>query len=105
MARADKRFQIICDQDAAGLLGIVIRCYGDAAFPPGGSECAQASREALHAIAGNIENHAAGNGALVSSRQTRLLRSAVSWYFHEVESSRQKERLLMGLLDNKPKSG
>jgi len=94
MARVDKRFQISCDQDTASLLGTVIRSYGDAAFPPGGSECAQASREALHGIAGNIENHAASDGALVSSRQRRLLRSAVSWYFNEVEVSRQQQLLL-----------
>lgn len=101
MVRVDKRFQIACDQDTAGLLGIVIRSYGDAAFPPGGSECAQASREALHGIAGNIENHAARDGALVSSRQRRLLRSAVSWYFSEVDASRRQEQTLLELLDNR----
>ena len=102
MARVDKRFQIVCDQDIAVLLATVIRSYGDAAFPPGGSECAQASREALHSIGGNIEDHAARNGALVSSRQRRLLRSAVNWYFDELEISPRQQQILLGLLDSRP---
>ncbi len=99
MARVDKRFQIACDQDIAILLSTVIRSYGDAAFPPGGSECAQASREAVHSIGGNIEDHAARDCALVSSRQRRLLRSAVNWYFGEVEISLRRQQVLLELLD------
>lgn len=99
MARADKRFLIYCQQDMASLLGLVIRSYGNAAFPLGGSECSQASREALHSIGERIENHAAGDGAQVSRRQQRLLRSAVSWYCKEVEISAEREKTLLKLLD------
>lgn len=105
MARVDKRFQIACDQDVAVYLGMVIRSYGDAAFPPGGSECAQASREALHSIGGNIEDHAARDGALVSNRQRRLLRSAVNWYFGEVEISPRQQQVLLELLDSPRSKG
>lgn len=105
MARVDKRFQIACDQDTASLLGIVIRSYGDAAFPPGGSVCAQASREALHSIGGNIEDHAARDGALVSSRQRRLLRSAMNWYFGEIEVIPRQQQVLLKLLDSPASKG
>lgn len=84
------------------MLGEVIRSYANAAFPPGGSTCAQASREALHSIGGEIENYAARGGALVSRRQQRLLRSTVSWYFSEVKNSPGQEQALLQLLDSKP---
>ena len=100
MTRVNKRIQLSCEQDEASLLGGVIRSYADAAFPPGGSTCAQASREALHGTGDEIEKYAANGGALVSRRQQRLLRSAVSWYFSEVENSPEQEQLLLRLLEN-----
>jgi hypothetical protein len=65
-------------------LAQAIQAYAHAAFPPGGSECAQVSREALLDTARLCEQHAGGKLAL-NKRQLPQLRAAVSWYFSEVD--------------------
>jgi len=56
-----------------------IRCFAQAAYPPGGSDCAQVARETLLNTAGGIA--ASENGpAQASTRQRVLLRQAVQWY-------------------------
>ena len=89
---------IRCDHPTAARLAEATRGYVDAAYPPGGSECAQAARNALLDTARLCEAHQAGE-LVLRRRQLALLRSVVHWYFGadgpgNVESGTQLDRLL-----------
>ncbi|MCB1802094.1 MAG: hypothetical protein KDI82_10450 [Gammaproteobacteria bacterium] len=67
-----------CEPSQASELAQVIRSYALAAYPPGGSECAQVAREALLDAASQIAGH---QGGLLQVRKRLLpqLRAAVRW--------------------------
>jgi hypothetical protein len=67
---------------ARQLLAEAIAAFAEAAYPPGGSECAQVARETLLTSAETIRQ--ADGPAVVSSRQRSLLKQAVQWYFQEI---------------------
>lgn len=74
--------EISCGATSAALLVEALRAYTHAAYPPGGSECAQAARETLLDAADRIERQ--GGGPLVL--QKRLLpqvRNALKWAHSE----------------------
>ena len=73
-----KTRELMCDGEQARALARVIHAYTDAAFPAGGSECAQVSRAALRETAAQCEAHAGGTLSL-RRRQLPLLRAAVHW--------------------------
>ncbi len=77
-----KTVMIACDGATARQLGTAIRAYTQAAYPEGGSECAQVARAALLDAAESCGAHAHGDLAL-RRRQLALLRSCVRWYFSE----------------------
>ena len=78
-----KTFQLkAADEEEANALARALAEYAYAAYPPGGSECAQVSRETLLTSAQEVANHAAdSDGATLSRRQRVLLKAAVQWYF------------------------
>lgn len=93
-----KTVSIPCDHHTAQQLGDAIRAYAQAAYPEGGSECAQVARAALLDAAESCGAHEAGDLAL-RRRQLALLRACVRWYFSEegpgdVESGSQLRELL-----------
>lgn len=67
-----------CDPSQASELAEVIRTYAMAAYPPGGSECAQVAREALLDAAGQIAGHQ-GGPLQVRKRLLPQFRAAVRW--------------------------
>ena len=69
-----------CDHATALRLAEAIRAYAHAAFPPGGSECAQVSREALLDSASICAAHEQGL-LILRKRQMPQIRAAVRWYF------------------------
>ena len=77
-----KTVAIECAAAAAGQLAAIVRCYAQAAYPEGGSECAQAARETLIDVATQCESHP---GGVLSLRRKLLpqLRAAVRWYLSE----------------------
>ena len=89
---------LCCDGLTSDALAAAIRGFSDAAYPPGGSECAQAARAALLQTAAACEAHQGGN-LMLRKRQLGLLRTSVRWYFSEdgpgdVESLPSLESLL-----------
>jgi hypothetical protein len=70
--------------DLSGVLADAITAYAHAAFPDGGSECAQVSREALLETARQVHAHPGGTIGL-RKRQMPQLRAAVNWYFAEID--------------------
>ena len=90
---------IDCDAASARELAGALRAYADAAYPPGGSECAQVARGTLLDTAAACERHSGGVLPL-RRRQMPILRTAVRWWLSEradlcVESARDLEQLLV----------
>ena len=86
-----------CIDNACENLATVIKYYAHAAFPVGGSECAQATRESLLDMAQRLDMTVEQSFAL-NRRQVPMLKSAITWYFSEVkQDDLLKERLLKQL--------
>ncbi len=79
-----REVKVDCDQASAQRLAMVVRQFALAAYPPGGSDCGQAAREALLGTADRCATHPGGD-LLLPRRQLPQLRSAVAWYFSEQE--------------------
>lgn len=85
-----------CQDNACRRLAEVLIHYAKAAFPNGGSECAQASREALENIAQQLQQ--SFDTCEIKARQRAMLKNAIEWYFSEIEqNTADKERLLAQL--------
>jgi hypothetical protein len=85
---------IRCEPGQATLLAEALTAYAEAAYPRGGSECAQAARETLLDSAAVIARDAGGDGAAVSQRQRGLIKTAVKWYWEERGQPGQAQALL-----------
>lgn len=71
----------------------------DTAFPPFGSECAQATRESLLELTARIANN---KGCCeINIRQRPLLKTAITWYFEEIENDNEKQQKLLQLIGKK----
>ncbi len=66
----------------AEMLSAILNHYADIAFPVGGSECAAASREAVHGL---IEKLKPLDDIEISRRQRPMMRSAVKWFYNDSE--------------------
>ncbi|MGD8956619.1 MAG: hypothetical protein PVJ03_04745 [Chromatiaceae bacterium] len=82
-----KTVTFMCDAAAAQQLAMMVRAYVDAAYPRGGSECAQAAREALEDAAARCERHPGGQLTL-RKRLLPQLRAALRWFAGEQRPSR-----------------
>jgi len=78
---ADKTFAIAVSQSQALKIAEAIEVYAHAAYPVGGSDCAQVSREALLDSAKAFSSLEADDIVQVRKRQRRPLKAAVDWYF------------------------
>jgi hypothetical protein len=97
-----KTFEIPAGPCARQVLTELIRCFAAAAYPPGGSDCAQVARETL---LGTAEQIARSDGpAVASTRQRPLLKQAVKWYFSELSPGNRavQEQPLLDLLAGRP---
>lgn len=77
-----------CPQYAATKLAHCMKHYADAAYPPGASECAQASREALYNAAEDILRQCANtNERFTISRRLRTnIKAALTYCEQEAEN-------------------
>jgi hypothetical protein len=98
---AGRQLQLDCGARSCAWLCEAIVAYAEAAFPPGGSECAQASRESLTSLAAGWRAEQAATGKItLRSRQRPLLRSAVTTYFEQLaelppdQAAQWRDRLL-----------
>ena len=75
-----KHIKLQLDHGQRQMLIHAIQLYCDAAYPPGGSECGQAAREALLNTVQHLL-HAQESGLVVLSRRLRPnLRAAIRYY-------------------------
>ena len=77
----DKTFAIAVSQSQARKIAEAIEVYAHAAYPVGGSDCAQVSRDALLDSAKAFSSLEADGIVQVRKRQRRPLKAAVDWYF------------------------
>jgi hypothetical protein len=75
-----KTFLFDGSEGAAEMLVLILNHFIDVAFPLGGSDCAAASRQALQAITGEINQQEFSE---LARRQRPILRSAVKWFYTE----------------------
>jgi len=79
-----RTFSLVASSEEARMLAEALSSYAQAAYPPGGSECAQVARESLLESAREIASNAAGPaGATLSRRQRAIMKAGVRWYFSD----------------------
>ncbi len=90
---------IACDDEVRDILCRAIRDYAFAAYPRGGSDCAQVARYTLLELASQIETGIAGGRVTVeiSKRPRAMIKAAVQYHFDRADmdngagSQRQRE--------------
>jgi hypothetical protein len=104
MAKPTKTFRVHCENAQATQLADALAVYAHAAYPPGGSECAQVARDALLTSARTIaEDAAKTDGAQLSRRQRGMIKAAVQWYFSDQgPGDAAQSTPLLSLLERKP---
>lgn len=73
----------------------------DTAFPPNGSDCAQATRSSLLELTEVIKNST--DDCTINTRLRPLLKTAITWYFEDIESNTEKQQALLTLIAKKKK--
>ena len=98
---AGKTFQLRCTSEQAEALALALETFARAAYPPGGSECAQVASETLRDSARLIrENAADAAGAELRRRQRVLLKSGITWYFSlDGAGDPQRQQEMLALFD------
>ncbi|MGB5539945.1 MAG: hypothetical protein WBO37_07660 [Gammaproteobacteria bacterium] len=85
---ATGKLTLACDGMIGEILCIAIREYAHAAYPPGGSDCAQVARYTLLELANQIETGSAGAAGVVeiSRRPRAMIRAAVQYHFDRADA-------------------
>jgi hypothetical protein len=80
---ASGKLTLRCDEPVRDILCRAIRDYAIAAYPPGGSDCAQVARYTLLELAGQIESGitAACHEVEISRRPRAMVRAALEYHF------------------------
>ena len=108
---ASRKIVLHCDVPARDILCAAIREYAHAAWPPGGSECAQTARYTLLELAADIDAGISADSAAVeiSKRPKAMIRAAIDYYFNRQDdacgtTSMNQRALFDSLLDEVPVS-
>jgi len=86
---ARKKIKLCCDASVRDILCTAIREYAHAAYPEGGSECAQLARYTLLELAAGIEAGLSGENKSieVSKRPMAMVRAALEYYFNRADEA------------------
>lgn len=96
-----RTFSIDCSGEnrLCEILHNLLTLFINTAFPPFGSECAQATRESLLILNTKIANNK--GRCEINTRQRPLLKTAITWYFDEIENNKTKQKKLLQLISKK----
>lgn len=96
-----RTFSIDCsnEKEHCQALHHLLTLFINTAFPPFGSECAQATRESLLELNARIANNR--GSCEINTRQRPLLKTAISWYFEEIETDKEKQQTLLQFIGKK----
>ena len=87
-----KTITLRCSRSMCELLRDILRRYADAAYPAGGSECSQSSRQSLLTSADRLlENWDSGPQSTVMSRRLRVMAKAAVKYYAQTVSADEDE--------------
>jgi len=102
---AARKINLSCDVTVKNILCTAIREYAYAAYPEGGSECAQVARYTLLELAADIDTGISGDNETVevSKRPRAMVKAALEYYFSRADEaqgsdSRQQRTLFNSLL-------
>lgn len=102
---AARKIKLCCDVTVKDILCAAISEYAYAAYPEGGSECAQVARYTLLELAADIDAGitATNETVEVSKRPRPMVKAALEYYFNRADAvqgsgSRQQRALFDGLL-------
>jgi hypothetical protein len=103
-----RKITLRCDSAVRDIACAAIRDYAHAAYPEGGSECAQVARYTLLELAADIDAGIAEHSETVeiSKRPRAMLKAAFEYYFNRMDetlgvTSTHQRRLFAELLDEK----
>ena len=103
---ASRKISLRCDVPTRDILCSAIREYALAAYPPGGSECAQLARYTLMELAAEIDAGISADNILVeiSKRPKQMVKAALEYYFNRqdeayVTTSIHQRELFVSLLE------
>ena len=84
-----RRIKLCCDVVVRDILCIAIREYAHAAYPEGGSECAQLARYTLLELAAEIDAGITGdnNTVEISKRPRAMVKAALEYYFNRADDA------------------
>jgi hypothetical protein len=90
-----RKIKICCDVTVRDILCTAIREYAHAAYPDGGSECAQVARYTLLELAADIDAGIDGNNKTVevSKRPRAMVKAALEYYFNRADEARGSESM------------
>jgi len=105
---AVRKITLHCDVAVSDIVSTAIRDYAHAAYPEGGSECAQVARYTLLELAADIDAGITEHSQTVqiSKRPRAMVKAAFEYYFNRMDevqgmtSSRQRQ-LFAELLEEK----
>ena len=105
---ARKKIKLCCDVIVRDILCTAIREYAHAAYPEGGSECAQVARYTLLELATEIEAGISNENATVevSKRPKAMVKTALEYYFNRTDEAQglmslHQRALFEGLLQER----
>jgi hypothetical protein len=108
---ASAKITLHCDEPVRDILCTAIRDYAVAAYPPGGSECAQVARYTLLELADQINDGIGPESGSVeiSKRPRAMVKAAIQYYFDRVDAetgtgSVHRRELFLQLLCSTPAS-
>lgn len=92
-----KEIILHCPQAVIELLYKAMHAYAHAAYPPGGSECAQSAREAILTSAEKLikEFDATTNTSRLSRRIRAHVKAALEYYFEQTPGYSQAQKALV----------
>ena len=103
------KLNLQCDTAVRDILCTAIREYAIAAYPPGGSDCAQVSHAALMDLAAGIEAGITSDSdsVLISRRPRAMVKAAITYYYDRLDAaqgsvSTQQRALLASVLKETP---
>lgn len=108
---ASRKILLRCDVPTRDILCSAIREYAFAAYPPGGSECAQLARYTLMELAAEIDAGISADNISVeiSKRPKPMIKAALEYYFNRQDdacgtTSLHQRELFVSLLNGEPVS-
>ena len=103
---AARKITLHCDVAVSDIVSMAIREYAHAAYPEGGSECAQVARYTLLELAADIQAGITEHSQSVeiSRRPRAMVKAAFEYHFNRMDevqgvNSTQQRQLFAGLLD------